>query len=82
MIQTFFLSHPDPHTLVNILVSELENLLSWIRANKLSLNLQKTKCMIFSNSLDRLPTNITLDGTVLEIVSSTKFWGLILGHPV
>ena len=23
--------------------------------------------MIFSNSLDRLPTNITLDGTVLEI---------------
>ena len=36
-----FLSHPDPHTLVNILVSELENLLSWIRANKLSLNLQK-----------------------------------------
>ena len=37
-----FLSHHDPHTLVNILVSELEKLLSWIRANKLSLNLQKT----------------------------------------
>ena len=71
---------PDPHTLVNILVSELENLLSWIRANKLSLNLQKTKCMSFSNSLDRLPTSITLDGTVLEIVSSTKFLGLTIDN--
>ena len=75
-----FLSHHDPHTLVNILVSELEKLLSWIRANKLSLNLQKTKCMIFSNSLDKLPTNITLDGTVLEIVSSTKFLGLTIDN--
>ena len=75
-----FLSHPDPHNLVNILVSELENLLSWIRTNKLSLNLQKTKCMIFSNSLDRLPMNIIIDGsgTVLEIVSSIKFFGLII----
>ena len=31
--------------------------------------------MIFSNSLE-LPMNITLDGTVLEIVSSTKVLGL------
>ena len=75
-----FLSHPDPHILVNIIVSELENLLSWIRANKLSLNLQNTKCMIFSNSLDRLPINITLDGTVLEIMSSTKFLGLTIDN--
>ena len=75
-----FLSHPDPHILVNILVSELENLLSWIRTNKLSLSLQKNKCMIFSNSLDRLPMNITLDGTVLEIVSSTKFLGLTIDN--
>ena len=34
--------------------------------------------MIFSNSLDRLPMNTTLDGTVLEIVSSTKFLGLTI----
>ena len=27
-----FLSHSDPHILVNSLVSEIENLLSWIRA--------------------------------------------------
>ena len=65
-----FRSHPDPHILVNILVSENENLLSWIRTNKLSLNLQTTKCMIFSNSLDRLTMNINVDGAVLEIMSS------------
>ena len=32
-------SHPDPITLVNTLILELEKLLHWIRANKLSLNL-------------------------------------------
>ena len=36
--------------------------------------------MIFSNSLDKLPTNITLDGTVLEIVSSTNFLGLTIDN--
>ena len=35
---------------------------------------------MFSNSLDRLPMNITLDGTVLEIVSSTKVLGLTIDN--
>ena len=61
-------------------MSELEHLLSWIRANKLLINLQTTKCMIFSNSLDRLPTDTALDGTVIEIVSSTKFLGLTIDN--
>ena len=78
----FFFSHLDPHILVNTLVSELENLLSWIRTNKLSWNLQQTKCMIFSNSLDRLYTNEyhLRWYTVLEIVSSTKFLGLTIDN--
>ena len=74
------LSHPDPDILVNTLTLELEKLLHWIRANKLSLNLQKTKCMIFSNSLDRLPMNITLDGSVIEVVSTMKFLGLTIDN--
>ena len=36
--------------------------------------------MLFSNSLERLPMNISLDGTVLEIVSMTKFLGLIIDN--
>ena len=71
---------PDPHILVNILVSELEILLSWIRTNKLSLNLQKKLNVWFSVTRYRLPMNITLDGTVLEIVSSTKFLGLTIDN--
>ena len=74
------LSHPDPDTLVNTLIIELEKLLHWIRANKLSLNLDKTKCMIFSNSIDRLPMNIVLDGKVLEVVSTMKFLGLTIDN--
>ena len=74
------LSHPDPDTLVNTLIIELEKLLHWIRANKLSLNLDKTKCMIFSNAIDRLPMNIVLDGKVLEVVSTMKFLGLTIDN--
>ena len=36
------LSHPNPDTLANTLIIELQKLLHWIRANKLSLNLKKT----------------------------------------
>lgn len=75
-----FLSHSDPDILAHTLVSELTNLLTWIRANKLSLNLQKTKCMLFSNSLDTLPIDITLEDTVLEIVSTTTFLGLTIDN--
>ena len=72
------LSHPDPNILINTLNIELDKLLQWIRANKLSLNVLKTKCMLFSNSLDILPHNIKLDNTDIEVVSSMKFLGLII----
>ena len=71
-------SHADPDILVNTLNIELDKLLQWIRANKLSLNLQKTKCMLFSNSIGNLPHNVKLDNTDIEAVTSMKFLGLII----
>ena len=52
----------------------------WIRANKLSLNIQKTNYMIFSNSLDSLPSDIVLDNAPLKEVSHTKFLGVIVDN--
>ena len=71
-----FLSHKNPLTLANKINSELENVTQWIRANKLSLNLQKTKYMLFSNSIDALPINVVFNETPLEQVSHIKFLGL------
>ena len=49
-----FFSHSNPNTLVEIVNSELEKIIQWIRSNRLSLNLQKTKYILFSNSISRV----------------------------
>ena len=48
-----FLSHKDADCLANILNTELNKLLIWFKANKLSLNLKKTKFMVFKPSQKR-----------------------------
>ena len=75
-----FFSHDNPHTLVNTINSELKKITQWIRANKLSLNLQKTKYMLFSNTLETLPTDIIFDDTRLENVSNIKFLGVFVDN--
>jgi len=71
-----FFSHPDPQILVNTVNTELVKVLQWIKANKLTLNVTKSKYMIFSNSLEELPDDIFVDTTALEQVSNIKFLGV------
>ena len=75
-----FFSHTNPNTLVEIVNSELEKIIQWIRANRLSLNLQNTKYILFSNSIDSLPTDLVFDDTPLEKVSHSKFLGVIIDN--
>ena len=75
-----FYSHSNPYTLVNVVNSELAKVTQWIRANKLSLNLLKTKYMLFSNSIDTLPMNIVFDDTPLEAVSFITFLGITVDN--
>ena len=75
-----FFSHDNQTTLVNTVNSESEKLTEWIRANKLSLNLQKTKYMLFSNSLETLPSHVIFDDTHLECVSEIKFLGITVDN--
>jgi retron-type reverse transcriptase len=44
---SLFFSHRDPVYLVNMINQELEKFSIWLRTNRLSLNLDKTKFMIF-----------------------------------
>ena len=71
-----FFSHRDPQMLINIMNNELKLVQSWIHANKLSLNIEKTNFMLFSNSLRVLPNHIRIDDNNLCQVDTTKFLGL------
>ena len=67
-------------TLLNTVNSELKCIYEWICCNKLSLNVQKTQSMLFSNSISTLPGNPSLINTPIDLVESTKFLGLFIDN--
>lgn len=73
-----FLSHKNPQVLLQTVNIELSNIITWIHANKLSLNFQKTNYMLFSNSVKILPGNVLFGGVAIDRVNSTKFLGLYI----
>ena len=46
---SLFYSHKNKHDAVDILNSELSKISQWLAANKLSLNVSKSKLLVFSN---------------------------------
>jgi hypothetical protein len=61
--------------------STLHKLFNWFKANKLSVNSQKTSYTIFSNNSRKLPdflNSITINNTTIKRTSSTKYLGIIL----
>ena len=58
--------------------NELKSVQSWIYANKLSLNVDKTHYMLFSNSLQVIPDDVKINDINLTRVDSTKFLGLYI----
>ena len=75
-----FFSHKNPNALVDTVNTELSRIHEWICCNKLSLNVLKTHGMLFSNSISRLPSNVFLNNTSVDIVDSTKFLGLYIDN--
>jgi hypothetical protein len=74
-----FYSNKDIRELVMIVNNELLKLSEWLRANKLSLNANKTSFIMFGNKriqYDQLI--IKLDGCTLERTHCTKFLGVYL----
>ena len=75
-----FYSHENVNQLLRTVNNELTQVTDWIKANKLSLNLQKTNFMLFSNRISELPGEITFDNTVLTGVSTCKFLGVFIDN--
>lgn len=61
---------------------ELENIDKWLCCNRLSLNLNKTNFMIFSNKNSSNCNPLIIRNTVIQPVSHTKFLGIILDDKI
>jgi hypothetical protein len=77
---TLFRSNKNFIKLIEEMNTELDYLTEWFRANRLSLNSSKTHFIVFGNK--HVPGDddyqITLDGTILKRVQSTKFLGVFI----
>ena len=73
-----FFTHNNINTLCNTVNRELEAVTKWIKANKLSLNLEKNNFMLFSRTHSKLPQPIVMDNVQIKNVSNTKFLGTII----
>ena len=50
----------------------------WFEVNKLSLNLNKTKCIVFANRRKLEYVSLCIDGVSIEKVSTFRFLGVIM----
>ena len=75
-----FFEHSDLDVLTFHLNDQLHNVLTWLKANKLSINVKKTKLMIFRPRQKTLPVTrqIIIENNVLEQVDNTKFLGVYI----
>ncbi len=71
-----FCSGTNAHDLSNTLNLELEKLSDWFRANKLSLNIEKTKFIYFSKRRKKNDFEIKIDGKKIQQVQNIKFLGI------
>ena len=58
---------------------ELRNIASWLKINKLSLNVNKTQYMVFTRKLNKIEDIVLkVEGKTIERVTQTKFLGVII----
>ena len=75
-----FLEDDDIRTLISRVNTELEKLTIWIKTNKLSLNVKKSKFMIFSRTKKQINNapSVILVGSLLEHSEFFKYLGVLL----
>ena len=76
-----FLQGDDINELQLRFNEELVRVSSWIKINKLSLNINKTHCLLFTRkSRNNLQLNIVIDGFPIELSNKTKFLGVVVSE--
>ena len=77
----FLVQGKNIDVLVHNLNRELLRISEWFKCNKLSVNVKKTKVMLFSSgrrAYDKSKIVVQIDGTTIELVSNIKFLGVII----
>ena len=77
---SFFIHGKKTDEMADIINQELEEIVSWLNANRLSLNIRKTKSILFNPTKDKKTINISLKilDEKIEQVEVIKFLGVIL----
>ena len=74
-----FITGKNLNLLIETMNTELQNLYEWMSINKLSLNIKKTKFMIFSaKKSPEIEDDVLINGHVIEKVEKFKFLGVII----
>jgi len=76
-----FTSHKSLDTLFQIANHELNKLSNWFKANRLSLNLEKTNYIIFTSHRKSIPPHnqkLLIEDTPITLVRSVKFLGVYI----
>ena len=75
-----FCSGEDIQQLLEVITKEMSKIQLWFNKNKLSLNLTKTKCMVFGNRKINTEIQLIIDNNIIERVYENKFLGVIVDH--
>ena len=71
-------SAPDIKAALQTVERELENVLNWLAANKLIINIKKTHLMLFTNRKRPQTISIKLKGETISEINETKFLGVMI----
>ena len=74
-----FVSHKSIKHIEKILNSELQNLVTWFKANKVSLNIEKTNFILFQRKAEMFPNkniDLYMDNIKINQIQYTKFLGV------
>ena len=77
---TIYNSHSNIYYLKWTVLHNLEILSSWLKANGLSMNCNKTVCMLFSNNKNLSLDKLCIENTTIHFVTLTKFLGIWVDH--
>ena len=78
---SLFHAGKNPDNIVKEINDEIPNIISWLHANKLSLNLEKTNFILFSpKNAPKLNTDLLINHTKITEVNQTKFLGVIIDN--
>ena len=75
---TLYKTHNNLRFLKWSLEQDFLNLLDWFRANKLTLNVDKTACILFQKSGSKKELELDLGGIIIPASSTAKFLGMWL----